>query len=145
MSKVKLRHIVLSCLAFVSLATSVPAQTLPGLPVDSRIQKGTLRCGVTYYMVTNPSVKGYADIAIIQRDQPTSAAPLEQLDPEFLSRMGVAPSADGYLSDVDGSTVYHFRQVPFYRPEVVDSMLLYSFSQVALSKAQQAVVVSGDI
>ena len=145
MSKVKLRHIVLSCLAFVSLATSVPAQTLPGLPVDSRIQKGTLRCGVTYYMVTNPSVKGYADIAIIQRDQPTSAAPLEQLKPEFLSRMGVAPSADGYLSDVDGSTVYHFRQVPFYRPEVVDSMLLYSFSQVALSKAQQAVVVSGDI
>ena len=96
-------------------------------------------------MVTNPSAKGYADIAIIQRDQPSSAAPLDQLHAGFLSRMGVAPSEDGYLSDVDGSTVYHFRDVPFYRPEVLDSMLLYSFVQVALSKAQQAVVVSGDI
>ena len=141
----KFRHIVFSCLAFVCFATSVPAQTLPSLPVDSRIKKGTLRCGVTYYMVTNPSAKGYADIAIIQRDQPTSAAPLDQLNADFLSRMGVAPSEDGYLSDVDGSTVYHFRDVPCYRPEVLDSMLLYSFAQVTLSKAQQAVVVSGDI
>ena len=113
----KLHHIVLSCLALVCFATSVPAQTLPSLPVDSRIKKGTLRCGVTYYMVTNPSSKGYADIAIIQRDQPSSAAPLDELDSRFLSRMGVAPSQDGYLSDVDGSTVYHFRDVPFYRPE----------------------------
>ena len=145
MTLVKFRHIVFSCLALVCFATSVPAQTLPSLPVDSRIKKGTLRCGVTYYMVTNPSAKGYADIAIIQRDQPSSAAPLDQLHAGFLSRMGVAPSEDGYLSDVDGSTVYHFRDVPFYRPEVLDSMLLYSFVQVALSKAQQAVVVSGDI
>ena len=140
-----LHNVVYSCLALVCFATSVPAQTLPSLPVDSRIKKGTLRCGVTYYMVTNPSAKGYADIAVIQRDQPSSAAPLDQLDAEFLSRMGVAPSKDGYLSDVDGSTVYHFRDVPFFRPEVLDSMLLYSFAQVTLSKAQQAVVVSGDI
>ena len=145
MSLGNLRHISLSCLAFLCFATFVPAQSLPSLPVDGRVKKGTLRCGVTYYMVTNPSAKGYADMAIIQRDQPTSAAPLEELDAAFLSRMGVAPSADGYLSDVDGSTVYHFRDVPCYRPEVLDSMLLYSFAQVALSKAQQAVVVSGDI
>ena len=141
----KFRHIVYSCLALVCFATSVPAQTLPSLPVDSRIRKGTLRCGVTYYMVTNPSAKGYADIAIIQRDQSSSAAPLDELDTQFLSRMGVAPSQDGYLSDVDGSSVYHFRDVPCYKPEVLDSMLLYSFAQVTLSKAQQAVVVSGDI
>jgi len=145
MSLGKLHHIIYSCLALVCFATSVPAQSLPSLPIDSRIKKGTLRCGVTYYMVTNPSAKGYADIAIIQRDQPTSAAPLDELDTRFLSRMGVAPSQDGYLSDVDGSTVYHFRDVPCYKPEVLDSMLLYSFAQVTLSKAQQAVVVSGDI
>ena len=145
MSLGKLHHIIYSYLALVCFATSVPAQSLPSLPIDSRIKKGTLRCGVTYYMVTNPSAKGYADIAIIQRDQPTSAAPLDELDTRFLSRMGVAPSQDGYLSDVDGSTVYHFRDVPCYKPEVLDSMLLYSFAQVTLSKAQQAVVVSGDI
>jgi predicted Zn-dependent peptidase len=126
-------------------STIVPAQTLPSLPVDSRIQKGSLACGVRYYMVTNKSAKGYADIAIIQRDTPLSSASMEQLDPAFLSRMGVAPGEDGYVSDVDGSTVYHFRDVPFYRTEVLDSMLLYSFARVAHSKAEQAVVVSGDI
>ena len=141
----RIHHILLSCLAVVLFSTIVPAQTLPSLPTDPRIKKGTLRCGVTYYMVTNPSAKGYADIAVIQRDQPSSAAPLDQLDAGFLSRMGLAPSPEGYLSDVDGSTVYHFRDVPFYRPEVLDSMMLYSFLQVALSKSQQAVVVSGDI
>lgn len=141
----KIYIVVLNFLSLLCLATSVPAQTLPALPADGRIKKGTLRCGVTYYMVTNPSVKGYADVAIIQRDQPTSAAPLDELQTDFFARMGIAPSTDGYLSDVDGSTVYHFREVPFYRPEVVDSMLLYSFAQISLSKAQQAIVVSGDI
>ena len=131
--------------ALLFFSTIVPAQTLPSLPKDSRIQKGSLACGVRYYMVTNPSAKGYAHIAIIQRDTPLSDVAREQLDPAFLSRMGVAPGEEGYVSDVDGSTVYHFRDVPFYRPEVVDSMLLYSFARVALSKAEQAVVVSGDI
>ena len=132
-------------LALLFFSTIVPAQTLPSLPKDSRIQKGSLACGVRYYMVTNPSAKGYAHIAIIQRDTPLSEASRQQLDPAFLSRMGVAPGEDGYVSDVDGSTVYHFRDVPFYKPEVLDSMLLYSFARVALSKAEQAVVVSGDI
>ena len=137
------RFLLLVALLFFS--TIVPAQTLPSLPRDSRIQKGTLACGVRYYMVTNPSAKGYGHIAVIQRDTPLSESAREQLDPAFLSRMGVAPGEEGYVSDVDGSTVYHFRDVPVYRPEVLDSMLLYSFARVALSKAEQAVVVSGDI
>ena len=141
----RLNHSAFLLFALLVFSTIVPAQTLPSLPVDSRIQKGTLPCGVTYYMVTNPSAKGFADIAIVQRDTPHSSALREQLDPSFLSRMNVAPGPEGYISDVDGSTVYHFRDVPFYRPEVLDSMLLYSFAQVSLSKAEQAVVVSGDI
>ena len=124
----------------------VPAQTqLPPLPVDSRIQRGTLGSGVTYYMVTDPSVKGYADIAIVQRDEPLSASKREGLQSSFLGRMEVSPGPEGFLSDVDGSTVYRFRGVPFYKPEVLDSTMLYTFSLVAQSKAQQAVIVSGDI
>ena len=141
----RLNHKVLLLLALLFYSTIVPAQKLPSLPTDSRIQKGTLACGVRYYMVTNTSAKGYADIAVIQRDTPLSAAVREQLDAAFLSRMGVAPGEEGYVSDVDGSTVYHFRDVPFYRAEVLDSMLLYSFARVGQSKAEQAVVVSGDI
>lgn len=137
--------IILSILAVTVFSKAVPAQTLPSLPADSRVQKGTLGSGVTFYMVTNPSQKGYADIAVIQRDHPLSASPLADDDLEFFGRMGVAPGPEGYLYDVDGSTVFHFRDIPFYKPQVLDSMLLYSFSQVAATRAQQAVVVCGDI
>ena len=91
MNSSKFYHTILSILASVVFSTIVPAQTLPSLPVDSRIKKGNLPCGVAYYTVTNPSDKGYADIAVIQRDQPSSAAPLDKFSTSFLSRMGVAP------------------------------------------------------
>lgn len=113
--------------------------------MDSRIQKGTLGCGVTYYMVTDPTVKGYADVAVVQRDEPLSEAKRTTLSSRSLSRLGIAPAPEGYLTDVDGSTVYRFCRVPFYRPEALDSTLLYTFGLVAQSKAQQAVIVSGDI
>lgn len=140
------KYLVLTLCALLSFSRMVPAQTqLPPLPMDSRIQKGTLGCGVSYYMVTDPTVKGYADVAIVQRDEPLSAAKRSTLSSRILSRLSIAPGPEGYLSDVDGSTVYHFCHVPFYRAEALDSTLLYTFSLVAQSKAQQAVIVSGDI
>ncbi len=133
-------------LAITLFSKAVPAsQTLPSLKADPRIQKGTLASGVTYYMVTNTSAKGYAHIAVVQRDEPLTSSPLGVDDPAFFARMGVAPGNDGYVTDVDGSTVFLFRDVPFYRKDLADSMLLYSFSQVAASRSQQAVIVSGDI
>lgn len=146
MNVLRLKYLTLAVLALFSFSRIVPAQTpLPPLPADSRIQKGTLGSGVTYYMVTNPSVKGYAEVAVVQRDEPLSAAKRESLQGDILSRMAIAPGPEGYLSDVDGSTLYRFSRVAFYRPEVLDSTLLYTFSLVAQSKAQQAVIVSGDI
>ena len=142
----RLKYLLLTVSALCSFSRIVPAQTqLPPLPVDSRIQKGTLGSGVTYYMVTDPAVKGYADIAVVQRDEPLSAAKREGLRSTFLGRMEVSPGSKGYVSDVDGSTVYRFEHIPFYRPQVLDSTLLYTFALVAQSKAQQAVIVSGDI
>ena len=137
-------HIVLFC-ALLLLSRIVPAQNLPSLPMDPNIRKGTLGCGVTYYMVTDPSQKGYAQLAVVQRDEPLSETAREGLRGRFFARMGIAPTPDGFLTDIDGSTVYRFRDVPFYRPEVLDSMLLYTFARVAASKAEQAVIVSGDI
>ena len=96
-------------------------------------------------MVTNLQEKGYADVAIVQRDEPFSEAKRDGLDPGFLGRMGITPGPDGFVSDVDGSTVYRFCSVPFYKPDVLDSTLLFSFARVAESRAQQAVIVSGDI
>lgn len=140
------KYLFLTVSSLLLSSRMMPAQTtLPALPMDSRIQKGTLGSGITYYMVTDPAVKGYAQVAIVQRDEPLSSAKRETLDAGFLSRMSIAPGPEGYLSDVDGSTIYHFNHVPFYRPEVLDSTLLYSFALVARSKAEQAVIVSGDI
>lgn len=142
----RLKHTLLVFCALFVWSITVPAQVqLPPLPVDKRIQKGTLPCGVTYYMVTDPAAKGYADIAVVRRDEPLSSAHREDLQSAFFGRMGIAPGPEGFLSDWDGSTVYHYRDIPFYRPEVLDSTLLYTFSQMARSRAQQAVIVSGDI
>lgn len=146
MNFLRLKHVLLVCSSLLVWSITVPAQVqLPTLPVDGRIRKGTLPCGVTYYMVTDPAAKGYADVAVIQRDEPLSSAKREGLHSAFFGRMGIDPGPEGFLSDWDGSTVYHFRDVPVYRPEVLDSTLLYTFSQVALSRAEQAVIVSGDI
>ena len=140
------KYLILTLCALLSFSRIVLAQTqLPPLPIDPRIQKGTLGCGVTYYMVTDPTVKGYADVAIVQRDEPLSAAKRNTLRCSLLSRLSIAPGPEGYLSDTDGSTVYRFCRVPFYRAEALDSTLLYTFGLVAQSKAQQAVIVSGDI
>ncbi len=146
MSFIRYKHIILSLFGLLVGSITVPmAAQLPSLPVDPAIQKGSLPCGVTYYMVTAPAEKGYAHVAIVQRDEPLSDEKEAALDAGFFTRMGIAPGPNGFVSDVDGSTVYRFNRVPFYKPQVLDSTLLYAFARVAESRAQQAVIVSGDI
>ena len=136
---------VVISLALALNSISVPAAGLPTLPVDSRITKGTLGCGVTYYMVSNPSAKGYADIAVVRRDEAPSEEARQSLRPGFFSRMKIAPRHDGYMSDNDGSTVFRYENIAFYRPEVLDSTLLFTFDQIAQSRSEQAIIVCGDI
>ena len=136
---------VLFSLALVLSSISVPAADLPTLPVDSRIIKGTLGCGATYYMVSNTSVKGYADIAVIRREEAPSQEARRSLRSDFFSRMGISPGPDGYLSDYDGSSVFRYRHVAFHNADVLDSTLLYTFSQMSRSKEEQAIIVCGDI
>ena len=140
----RLFHILFS-LAVLTFSRTVPAQTLPSLPVESKIQKGTLRCGVTYYMVKNDEVKGFADIAVVRRGEAPSRATAEGLETKYLSRNGIGPRPGGYFLDNDGSTVLHLDRVPVYDANVLDSTLLVTFSQVAASRAPEAVIVSGDI
>ena len=140
----RLFHILFS-LAFLTFSRTVPAQTLPSLPVDGKIQKGTLRCGVAYYMVKNDDVKGFADIAVVRRGEAPSQTAVEGLETKYLSRNGIGPRPGGYFLDSDGSTVLHLDRVPVYDANVLDSTLLVTFSQVAASRAPEAVIVSGDI
>ena len=140
----RIKYALFSLVLVVS-SISVPAADLPTLPVDSRIIKGTLGCGATYYMVTNTSVKGYADIAVIRRDEAPSPEARRSLRSDFFSRMGISPGPDGYLTDYDGSSVFRYRHIAFHNADVLDSTLLYTFSQMSRSKSEQAVIVCGDI
>ena len=140
----RLLHIILS-LAVLTFSRTVPAQTLPSLPMDSKIQKGTLRCGIAYYLVKNDEVKGFADFAVVRRGETPAAAAPESLETGWLSRHGIGPRPGGYFQDVDGSTVLHLDKVPVYDFNVLDSTLLVTFGQAALSRADEAVIVSGDI
>ena len=140
----RLFHIVF-CLAFLVFSRTVPAQTLPSLPMDSKIQKGTLRCGVTYYMVKNDEVKGYADFAVVRRGEAPTPASGEGLDTKYLSRNGIGPRPGGFFREYDGSTILHLDRVPVFDANVLDSTLLVTFGQLAASRADEAVIVSGDI
>ena len=113
--------------------------------MDSKIQKGTLRCGVAYYMVKNDERKGYADFAVVRRGEAPTRAAEESLETAYLSRNGIGPRPGGYFRDFDGSTVLHLERVPVYDANALDSTLLVTFAQVAASSAAEAVIVAGDI
>lgn len=128
------------------LSIIVPARALEPLPVDPAVKKGTLPCGVTYYLVNNSVVKGYADAAVVRKNTIPSAQTRSQLSriDGFLARAGVATPPEGLVSEVDGSTLFRFEQVPVYNPTVLDSLLLASFSLLAADRSAQAVILAGD-
>ena len=126
-------------------AIIVPAQQLPPLSIDPSIEVGKLGCDASYYIVKAPLKKGYASIALVQKGDSLTDYKREGLSSAFLARMGVGPSPEGYVSGRDGSTIYSFQDVPIYRKDVLDSMLLYTFSKMAQTSVPQAIVVSGDV
>ena len=126
-------------------AITVPAQQLPPLSVDPSIETGKLGCDAAYYIVKAPIRKGYASISLVQKGDSLTDLKRAGLSSAFLARMGVGPTGDGFLSEMDGSTIYTFRDVPFYRKDILDSMLLYTFHKMSESSAPQAIIVSGDV
>ena len=137
----KVLKCIFAAVAGLFLAITVPAQQLPPLPIDPSIETGTLGCGAAYYIVNAPQKKGYVTIALVQQGDTLS----QDISSAFLARMGVGPTRDGFITQREGSTVYRFQNVPAYKKEVLDSMLLYTFSKMAASRAPQAIVVSGDV
>ena len=142
-------------LALLFFSIIMPAQTLPQLPVDSHIRKGTLRCGVHYYLVTNPTVKGYADLAVVRLGDGTSRSNREMLDSllnfssrtpwRFLADNGIGCREEGWVSERGPVTVFRFDNVPCYNEAVQDSTLLLSFNLIGESLTDQAIIVAGDI
>ena len=110
-----LRYILL-CAASFCLSIMMPAQKLTLLPTSSQITVGVLPNGISYYLVTNGTNKGSADIALIQKgasDREAARVPLrsipnfqERAPYRFLADKGVGYSRDGFVSVSSDATTY---------------------------------------
>ena len=148
-----LKHI--SCLFFLAASLLMHGNPLPSLGVAKEISKGSLPNGIEYYLVTNPSSKGFADYALAIKSacNPTEERnALENLAHfngrkayRFLAENGVGYSSFGLISHSEESSVYSFRNVPVHNQSVADSTLLMVMDLAAGSHSHQAIVISGDI
>lgn len=136
-------------LTFAGLILSImmPAQNLPRLKADKAINKGSLGSGVVYYVVPNTSEKGFADLAVVRKDEVPSDETRKQVKgiEGFMSRVGIGFRPEGFISDRDGSTVFRLEGVPVYDKSVLDSTLLYMFDIMSKSRSSQSVIISGDV
>ncbi len=136
-------------------ATVVQAQTIKVLPADPAVKKGTLPNGITYYIATNPSMKGVADFALVRRtgsatvpgaegrqmismsqDGLTSLYRLSSptVQDYFMSH-GATPGKDGFVQVTDNATVFRFENV-MLGGSVADSTLLVLMGMI--EKAAQS-------
>lgn len=153
----------------------VPAQNLHPLKDDPAIVSGSLANGVRYYLVANPSYKGMADIALVQKagkedekyddrgeTSVLSRAAFAELPHfskvspfGFMAGKGLWPGEEGYTTVGDQATVYRFDNLVLSRQgAIVDSTLLMVFDIIGrdygrmkkeYSTDNQAIIISGDI
>ncbi len=125
-------------------------QDVQALPDDPRIKVGTLANGLTYYVVKNDALKGYADFAVANKvgttleknDQKGMCRMIELLSTrgtrnftdstivEYLNSLGVG-SEDIIFSTGADETVYTIKNVPIARENTVDSTLLVLYNWMA--------------
>lgn len=144
------RTIILLFAAFSLLFFSFDAQSqeLAKFPQDPKISTGVLPDGISYYIVSNSTMKGMADFALVQkvgtsdedslsagkvlsiaRSSIASVPKFGSRAPEtFLVSYGMS-SRKGMLVDVrDDATIYRFEKMPLaYGNSAVDSTLLMIF------------------
>lgn len=143
------KSILLPAMMLLS-SVMVMAQNLPVLTPDKAIKTGTLPNGTSYYIVSNPTIKGLADFALVQKTgvsniadtssaQVVSAAcgalsvlPRTSGRPvqDFFASHGAIPGKDGFVKVTDNATQFHFHDVIISKPEVLDSALLVLMDMV---------------
>ena len=122
----------------------MPAQELPVMPADPSIVSGVLPNGMSYFVASDPSNKGVAEFALVQKtglkniqDDPDRVVAVsrealvrlprqDSIPPHrFFSRHGSSPGAEGYVSVTDDATVFRFRDVHLSDGKtVLDSAIL---------------------
>ena len=153
--RIRFKQALLVPLLLSILTSSLGAQSLPSLPAASGVVTGTLPNGISYYLVSNPSVKGHADFALVQKGpvrEDVSRAALADLPHfqsgkpyQFLAKLGVGYDIFGYIRSTEASTTFFFHDVPVGQAAVRDTTLLLLFDISETCPYEQAIVVSGDI
>ncbi len=133
----------------------MPAQELPALQKDGAVTTGNLTNGISYYLVTNPSMKGVADFALVRRGECDTLAARKELSSlphfnktipyKFLSRKGIGCRQEGYISYSDDATIFRFDDVPLFDQAASDTTLLMMFDLIASRPYRHAVIIAGDI
>lgn len=139
----RLKHII-SVLLWLGISVFAYAQDLPVLPADPAIKTGRLPNGTQYYLVSNPSIKGVADFALVQKTGignipdtlservvetarkalyrlPRCLAPSLQ---DYVTSHGVIPGREGFVNVSENATEFRFRDVLLDKPSTLDSTLL---------------------
>lgn len=152
MSKFSL-HIL--CLTILLIPAKVSAQNLPALGRAPEITVGTLPNGISYYVVSNPSHRGLADYALVQKGTPDPSVSRKALISlphlgtrapyKFVSSYGSSCNREGYISYTDESTRFDFPDMPVYDRAVSDTTLMMLFDIASTSKGEQAIIISGDV
>ena len=150
----KIKHLILASM-LMPLALPLAAQGLPTLGKASEIVTGELPNGISYYIVNNKSLPGFADFALVQPSRPDRNAPRRDLESlpnfnnrkpyRFLADCGVGYGRQGYVQHLRDATVMRFSEVPISESSVYDTTLLMLMDLTRQSKYRQALMVSGDV
>jgi len=148
-------NIIISLFLLVWSPFPASGQGLPSLEKASELSTGELPNGVSYYLVSNTTSKGYANFALVQKEDADVDACRDHLKAlphfsnpspyRFLSSRGVGYRRYGYISYPDNSSLYCFEDVPVFDSAASDSTLLLLFDLIQTSGAPQAIIISGDI
>ena len=143
------------CFALLGFSIMMPAQNLPVLQKDGAVTTGNLSNGITYYLVTNPTMKGVADFALVRKgDKDTLSARMElsslphfnkTIPYKFLSRKGIGCRKEGYISYFDDAVMFRFDDVPVFDQAASDTTLLMLFDLIASKPCLHSVIIAGDI
>lgn len=150
-----LKRLILAAALLAVSAAPAAAQELPSLGKASEITVGELPNGVSYYLVSNKALPGFADFAIVQPSRPSSSDPRKDLESlphfrdrkpyRFLADIGVRYGERGFIRTQRDAVVMRFAGVPVSDTPAADSVLLMLTDISVSSPYRQAIVVCGDI
>ena len=143
------------CVLLLVFSRMMPAQNLPALQNDAAITVGALQNGISYYLVTNPAMKGIADYALVRKGAADTLSTRKELSSlphfnktvpyRFLARKGIGCRPEGYFTIEEGHTVFRFDEVPVFDAAAADTTLLMLFDLIGNQPFQHAIVIAGDI